>query len=78
MVVTYYFVVPVGQPKIIFNAHRIYSYEQILEYFSDLELKQFSLIPDKADQLGLILNATQAESDKQSYGCGCFWFKKIC
>ena len=70
------FVVPVGKPKIIFNAHRIYSYEQILEYFSDLELKQFSLIPDEANQLGLILNATQTQSDKQNYGCGCFWFKK--
>ncbi|MEK7072348.1 MAG: DUF268 domain-containing protein, partial [Patescibacteria group bacterium] len=27
------FVVPVGKPKIEFNAHRIYSYEQISEYF---------------------------------------------
>ena len=26
------FVVPVGKPKIIFNAHRIYSYEQIINY----------------------------------------------
>ena len=28
------FVTPVGKPRIEFNAHRIYSYEQILEYFS--------------------------------------------
>ncbi len=70
------FVVPVGQPKIVFNAHRIYAYQQILEYFNDLQLREFSLIPDKTDQRGLIPNATQEMADAQSYGCGCFWFEK--
>ena len=70
------FVVPVGQPKIMFNAHRIYSYDQIIVYFSDLQLMEFSLIPDNPKSGGLIRNASKALSDSQEYGCGCFWFKK--
>lgn len=68
------FVVPIGQPKIMFNAHRIYSYEQIVSYFSGLELKEFSLIPDDPKVEGLIQNATKEMADAQTYGCGCFWF----
>jgi SAM-dependent methyltransferase len=68
------FVVPVGQPKIMFNGHRIYSYDQIINYFAGLELKEFALIPDDPVEGGLICHATKEQSDKQSYGCGCFWF----
>lgn len=67
------FVTPVGKPKIEFNAHRIYSYEQIIEFFAPLTLKEFSLIPDAG---GLIVNADPALVKDQLYGCGCFWFKK--
>jgi hypothetical protein len=67
------FVTPVGKSKIEFNAHRIYSYEQIMEYFSPLTLKEFSLIPDSG---GLIENASPQLVAQQEYGCGCFWFKK--
>lgn len=70
------FVVPIGKPRIIFNGHRIYSYRQICGYFADLELKQFALIPDNADETGIIYNAKEELADTQSYGCGCFWFKK--
>jgi hypothetical protein len=71
-----FFVVPVGKPKVIFNAHRIYSYDMILDYFKDLRLVSFSLIPDSAEEGGIIENATKGLADKQVYGCGCFWFKK--
>lgn len=70
------FVVPIGKPRICFNAHRIYSYEQILKYFEGLTLVEFSLIPDNAARVGMIQNATKEQSDAQNYGCGCFWFKK--
>jgi len=70
------FVIPIGGKAIImFNAHRIYTYDQILSYFQEFELKEFSLIPDQSNE-GIILNATKEQSDKQHYGCGCFWFKK--
>ncbi|PIR72621.1 MAG: hypothetical protein COU42_00585, partial [Candidatus Nealsonbacteria bacterium CG10_big_fil_rev_8_21_14_0_10_36_24] len=72
------FVVPIGgKAKIMFNAHRIYSYEMITDYFKDLELKEFSLIPEFAKNgVGIIINATKEQVDKESYGCGCFWFIK--
>jgi len=72
------FVVPVGRPRIQFNAHRIYSFDQVRESFSPLDLVEFSLVPDRADPDGgaLIVNATQEQSDRQRYGCGCFWFRR--
>jgi SAM-dependent methyltransferase len=71
------FVVPIGgSAKIMFNAHRIYTYSQIVEYFSDLQLVEFSLIPDAPQPNGLITNATEDDANECSYGCGCFWFKK--
>ena len=69
------FVVPIGKPRIMFNAHRIYSYRQILSYFGGFELEEFSLIPDQSED-GLIINATEEQADQQFYGCGCFVFKK--
>lgn len=70
------FVVPVtGKPRVMFNAHRIYGYDQIISYFPDLELIEFALIPtDKCKNI--IRNATKELVDRESYGCGCFWFKK--
>ena len=70
------FVVPVGQPKVIFNAHRIYSYDQVISYFTGFNLTEFSLIPDNPADGGLICNAPEHIVDQQEYGCGCFWFKK--
>ena len=71
------FVVPIsGNPRIQFNAHRIYSFDMIREMFSDLELIEFSLIPDNADSIGIILNATKNQANEQKYGCGCFHFIK--
>ena len=67
------FVTPVGDPKIEFNAHRIYSYEQIIGYFSPLSLFEFSLITDDGS---MITNADPNMVKQQQYGCGCFWFKK--
>lgn len=71
-----YFVVPVGQPRVQFNAHRIYAYRQVIESFPALELRQFALVPDDPETGGLIENASPELADKQHYGCGCFWFTK--
>lgn len=68
--------VPLGRPRLMFNGHRIYSYDQIREYFSDLELADFSLVPDSPEAGGLIPHASKETADRQSYGCGCFWFRK--
>lgn len=74
---TLLFVTPLtGQPRIEFNAHRVYSYDQVMHLFSDLQLKEFSLVPDDFKKFGLIKNANKETSDQQSWGCGCFWFTK--
>lgn len=70
------FVTPLGQPKIQFNAHRIYSYEQIIKYFEGFELKEFSLIPEYEKDGGIIINADPNIVKKENYACGCFWFIK--
>lgn len=67
------FVVPVGKPRIKYNAHRIYSYEMIMNYFKDLKLKEFSLVTDDGK---FIENANYELVENQKYGCGCFWFVK--
>ena len=71
---TLLFVVPVtGRPVLQFNAHRVYSYDQIVHYFHSLKLKEFALITDKGDFLE---GVTRDVSDRQIFGCGCFYFKK--
>ena len=70
------FVVPIGKPKVEFNAHRIYSYDMVIEMFPDFVVKEFSLIPDNALTEGMMYNASQEDADKQRYGCGCFWLIK--
>jgi SAM-dependent methyltransferase len=70
------FVVPIGQPRIMFNGHRIYSYEQIIRYFDKLKLQEFALIPDSPADGGLVYNPSKEMPDAQTYGCGCFWFIK--
>jgi SAM-dependent methyltransferase len=70
------FVVPIGQPRVLFNAHRIYAYRQIVQAFSDLALAQFALIPEHERDGGLLLHASESQADRELYACGCFWFKR--
>ena len=67
------FVVPVGRPTIRFNAHRIYSYEQVVSYFPSLRIQQFALVDDRGE---FAVNADPAHVRDQEYGCGCWWFVK--
>ena len=67
-------VVPVGRPRIQFNAHRIYSPSQVLEHFTNFELKDFSIVLDDASYHK---NASLDLAINQNFGCGCFWLKKI-
>ncbi|HAR62505.1 MAG: hypothetical protein DKM50_02640 [Candidatus Margulisiibacteriota bacterium] len=72
---TLLFVVPVGIPRIQYNAHRIYSYDQIINYFEGMDLIEFSLITDNPED-GLIEHADPELANRQQYGCGCFYFTK--
>jgi SAM-dependent methyltransferase len=70
------FVTPVGKPKIEFNAHRIYSFQQVINLFPNLVLKEFSLVTDRPEQGDFIENADSNLVAEQKYGCGCFIFTK--
>lgn len=69
-------VVPVGRPRIQFNAHRIYSVEMVTGAFPSLSLEEFVLIPDHARDGDLVPDAPKALVEAQSFGCGCFRFRK--
>ena len=69
------FVVPVGKPKVVFNAHRVYKYFDIIKLFNSCGLKKFSVILDNPKD-GLLDNVPEKVINQQNYACGCFWFKK--
>ncbi|MDZ4829038.1 MAG: DUF268 domain-containing protein [Phycisphaerae bacterium] len=73
-------VVPVGSPRVCFNAHRVYSRDAIVRRVPSLVLRSFALIPDapapgKYDP-GLIEGADADLVAQQRYACGCFRFER--
>jgi len=68
-----YFSLPVGKPRLCFNAHRIHSPGQILDYFRNLDLVEFSLITDEGT---LIRDAEFRRANQSDYACGLFDFCK--
>ena len=68
-----FFSLPIGKPRLCFNSHRIHSTDQILEYFSDLELLELSGVDDSGKY---IQNIDRNILNSCSYGCGFFWFTK--
>jgi SAM-dependent methyltransferase len=68
-----YFALPVGKPRICFNAHRIHSSDQILEYFAGLRLIEFSFVNDEGR---FLQNIDPDISHDARYGCGLFRFTK--
>ena len=67
------FSVPVGKPRVCFNAHRIHSPQQILDYFYGLRLVQFSAIVDDGTFRQEIDPSALADAN---YACGLFHFIK--
>lgn len=68
-----YFGLPVGRPRVCFNAHRIHSTDQILEYFAGLKLVEFSFVNDKGS---FVRGVKPEDSRNEKYGCGLFHFRK--
>lgn len=69
-----YLSLPVGKPRVCFNAHRAHTPKQILEYFSCLKLVDFSIVDDQGD----FRNEVSIDDgwDNLEYGCGMFHFIK--
>ncbi len=68
-------VVPVGRPRIQFNAHRIYDPAMIESMLPELSLHTWAMLADDTTS-GLIENPDRELALRQRYGCGCFWFRR--
>lgn len=77
---TFYFSVPIGPQRIEFNAHRVFSAEFLLKYFSGkYEVRAFSYVDDAGDlHEDAAVDAEKAVSSFGcSYGCGIFELEKV-
>jgi len=68
-----YFSLPIGKPRVCFNAHRIHSISQILEYFKGLELVELIVIDDYGN---FIEHPGIHDFDDAIYSGGLFHFRK--
>lgn len=68
-----YFSLPVGRSRVQFNAHRIHTPQQILNYFADLELRGYSVVDDNGR---FIQRADPAAFEQARYALGLFWLRK--
>lgn len=68
-----FFSVPVGKPRVYFNAHRVSLPSQIIKYFRDLKLVELSAIDD---QNNFIENIDIETLENSNFANGLFWFTK--
>lgn len=69
-----YFAVPVGQAKVMFNAHRVFHPLDVLAWESEkLELRRFDYVDDSG---ALHLNAAPSDAEGLEYGCGIYTFTR--
>ena len=70
---TLYLSVPVGRPRVSFNAHRVHSVAQIREYFAEIDFVSFDAVLDDGRY---IPNCDEAVATAQEYACGMFRFSR--
>jgi SAM-dependent methyltransferase len=68
-----YFALPVGRPRVEFNAQRIHAPSQILAYFAGMELAGFAV---EDDAMHFYAKASPEDFEDADYACGMFWFRK--
>lgn len=68
-----YFSLPVGRDRLCFNAHRIHDPLSILQYFSNLDLVEFSGVDDGGQ---FVRKIEPSCFSTKNYSCGMFWFRK--
>lgn len=65
---------PIGKSRICFNAHRIFSPDELISMFTGLKLKEFSVITDEGDY---VRNTNHSDYGNAKYACGLFWFQNV-
>jgi predicted SAM-dependent methyltransferase len=68
-----YLAVPVGLPRLCFNAHRIHTPQTIVQYFPDLELVELSGVHDDSRY---VQHVSIDEFAHSRYACGMFHFRR--
>jgi hypothetical protein len=68
-----YVSVPVGRPRVSFNAHRVHSVSQVRRYFPSLTLLSFDAVLDDGR---FIPDCDDATASRQEYACGMFRFNR--
>ena len=77
---SFYFSVPIGEQRIEFNAHRVFSLKYLLELFKDIyRIESFSYVDDKGALFTSAPLNSQAVENNYSchYGCGIFEMTKL-
>jgi hypothetical protein len=69
-----YISVPVGQERVMFNAHRIFNPLTVLQQFDELNLVEFSCVSDQGD---FRANCQIHDCANYSYALGLFHFRRI-
>lgn len=68
-----FFALPIGRPRVCFNAHRIHTAQMIRHYFLSLTVREYSGVGDD----GKFVEDVPLETfDNEEYACGMFWFQR--
>lgn len=68
-----YLSVPVGRPRVCFNAHRVFDPLEVVSEFGDFTMTEFAAIDDSGC---LVEGAAPAEFRSSHYACGLFEFQR--
>ncbi len=68
-----YLAVPIGVPRVEFNAHRVFAPVTVLDALSGLDLVSFSVVDDRGD---LHENVSPADYARARFSCGLFEYTK--
>lgn len=68
-----FFAMPVGRPRLCFNAHRIHAPAEVVRLFPELELAECAGV----DDAGRFREGTSVDwLNDAEYGCGMYWFRR--
>jgi hypothetical protein len=75
----FYFSVPVGKERTVFNAHRVFSVKYLMELFQErYRIDSFSYINDKEELvINAPINSNVTDNYLFEYGCGLFELTKL-
>lgn len=68
-----YFGLPIGKRRVCFNAHRIVQPDDVLEFFKDLQLEEFSAVDDAGH---FVLHANMNDFMASEFANGLYHFRK--